>query len=153
MKFMSHVLSPDGSWRTAERPGADCLDTSRDCWAVSRSAAILANVALPATLDRFESMFVERCRRYATAWHLCAQADIRARSELVIEERRRQESFHAAHPNMSVFDVAMPWKSVLKSAASDSAFWERELKELGEQLIEKLQQQMQPPRPAEEPRN
>jgi hypothetical protein len=90
---------------------------------------IMANVALPATLDRFESMFVERCRRYPTAWHLCAQADIRARSELIIEERRRQESFHAAYPSMSVFDVAMPWNSVFKSAGSDSEFWERELKE------------------------
>ena len=113
MKFVSHVLSPDGSWRTVELPGADCLDTWRDCWAVFRSAAIMANVALTATLDRFESMFVERCRRYPTAWHLCAQADSRARSELIIEERRRQEAFHTAHPSMSVFDISMPWNSVL----------------------------------------
>ena len=129
MRFVSHVLSPDGSWRVVELPGADCLDTWRDCWAVFRSAAIMADVALPATPDRFESMFVERCRRYPTAWHLCAQADIRARSELVIEERRRQESFHSAHPNMSVFDVTMPWNSVLKAAASDAEFWDRELRE------------------------
>ena len=115
MKFVSHVLSPDGSWRTVELPGADCLDTWRDCWAVFRSAAITANVALPATLDRFESMFVERCRRYPTAWHLCAQANIRARSELIIEECRRC--------------VRQPWNSVLKAAASDSEFWDRELKE------------------------
>jgi hypothetical protein len=129
MKFVSHVLSPDGSWRSVELPGADCLDTWRDCWAVFRSAAIMANVALPATLDRYESMFVERCRRYPTAWHLCAQADIRARSELVVEERRKQEVFHSAHPTMSVFDVTLPWNSVLKSAAGDAEFWDRELKE------------------------
>ena len=30
---------------------------------------------------------------------------------------------------MSVFDVGMPWNSVLKSSSSDSAFWDRELKE------------------------
>jgi hypothetical protein len=60
---------------------------------------------------------------------LCAQADIRARSELIIEERRRQEAFHSAHPSMSVFDISMPWNSVLKAAASDSEFWDRELKE------------------------
>jgi hypothetical protein len=89
----------------------------------------MANVALPATLDRYESMFVERCRRYPTAWHLCAQADIRARSELMIDERRKQELFHAAHPTMSVYDVSMPWNSVLKAACSDSEFWDRELKE------------------------
>jgi hypothetical protein len=92
MRFTSHVMSPDGTWRTVELPGADCLDTRRDCWAVFRSAAIMMNVALPATLDRYESLFVERCRRHPTAWHLCAQADIRARSELLIEERRKQDA-------------------------------------------------------------
>ena len=129
MRFTSHVFGPDGTWRTVELPGADCLDTWRDCWAVFKSAAIMINLALPATLDRYEQMFVERCRRYQGSWHLCAQADIRCRGELVIELRRDQERFHAAHPAMSGYDPDMPWNSVLKAAAQNNDFWDRELKE------------------------
>ena len=129
MKFVSHVMNPDGTWRTVELPGADCLDTWRSCWAVFKTAAIMNQTAMPATLDRYEQMFVERCRRYPDAWFLCAQADIRARSELLIEERRKQELFHAAHPTMSALEPSMPWNSVLKAAAGDTEFWDRELKE------------------------
>ena len=128
-RFTSHVLNPDGSWRTIELPGADCLDTWRDCWAVFKTAAVMCKMAFPATLDRYDMQFTERCRRYPDAWHLCAQADIRCRTEFIVEERRRQELFHNAHPSMSAFMPDMPWNSVLKAAASNSEFWDKELKE------------------------
>ena len=129
LRFTSHVMSPDGTWRTVELPGADSLDTWRDCWAVFKTAAIMDQVALIATLDRYESKFVERCRRYPDAWHLCAQADIRCRSEFFIDERRKQERFHTAHATLSAYDPLMPWNSVIKAAADDTEFWDRELKE------------------------
>ena len=129
MRFTSHVVSPDGTWRTVEMPGADCLDTWRECWAVFRTAALMCAVALPATLDMYAQLFEDRCKRYPGAWHLCAQADIRCRSEFMVDERRRQERFHTAHPTMSSFDVAMPWNSVMKAAAKATEFWDLELKE------------------------
>jgi len=94
LKFVSYALTPAGAWRTLELPGADCLDTWRDCWAVFKTAAVMLDIARPSTLDLYAASFEERCRRYPRAWHLCAQADIRCRSEFLIEEKRRQEAFH-----------------------------------------------------------
>jgi len=112
-----------------ELPGADCLDTWRDCWAVYKTAAVMLDLARPATLDIYAANFEERCRRYPRAWHLCAQADIRCRSEFMIDERRRQEAFHQRLPAISSFIATAPWDSVIKAAAVDAPFWEKELKE------------------------
>lgn len=127
MKFTSHVTTPDGTWRTVELPGADCLDTWRECWAVFKTAAVMCNLAHPATLDRYEQLFAERCKRYPGAWHLCAQADIRCRSECWVDEKRVQEQFHTQFPQLSAFDPAMPWNTVIKKAAGDAEFWDKEL--------------------------
>jgi hypothetical protein len=89
----------------------------------------MLDIARPATLDLYAASFEERCRRYPKAWHLCAQADIRCRSEFLIEEKRRQEAFHQRMPMMSSFVPIAPWDSVLKAAAADGPFWDRELKE------------------------
>jgi len=129
LKFVSYALTPSGAWRTLELPGADCLDTWRDCWAVFKSAAVMLDVARPATLDLYSASFEDRCRRYPRAWHLCAQADIRCRSEFLIEEKRRQEAFHQRMPALSSYVPVSPWDSVFKAAAADGPFWDRELKE------------------------
>jgi hypothetical protein len=129
LKFVSYALTPSGAWRTLEIPGADCLDTWRDCWAVFKTAAVMLDVARPATLDLYAASFEDRCRRYPKAWHLCAQADIRCRSEFLIEEKRRQEAFHQRVPMLSAYVAIAPWDSVFKAAAADGPFWERELKE------------------------
>ena len=47
----------------------------------------------------------------------------------MVEERRRQEVFHQRMPQFSSFVALSPWDSVLKAAATDTAFWEKELKE------------------------
>lgn len=127
MKFTSHVTTPDGTWRTIELPGADCLDTWRECWSVFKTAAVMCNLAHPATLDRYEQLFTERCKRYPGAWHLCAQADIRCRSECWVDEKRVQEQFHTQFPQLSAYDPAMPWNTVIKKAAGDAEFWDKEL--------------------------
>ena len=129
LRFTSFVQAPGGTYRTVELPGAECLDTWRACWAVYRTAAVMLNIALPGVLDRYEALFVERCQRYPGSWHLSAQADIRCRSEFMILEKRLQEEFHVTHAAMSSYNPGMPWNSVLKSAASDTEFWDRELKE------------------------
>ena len=81
MKFTHHMMGPDGLWKTIEMPGADCLNTWRSCWSVFRTASIMVGVAHPATLDRYEQLFVDRCERYPRAWHICARADICCRME------------------------------------------------------------------------
>ena len=105
------------------------MDTWRDCWAVFKTAAVMLDLARPATLDSYAANFEDRCRRYPRAWHLCAQADIRCRAEFMVDERRRQEAFHQRVPQLSSFMVLAPWDSVIKAAATHAEFWERELKE------------------------
>jgi len=47
----------------------------------------------------------------------------------MVEERWRQEAFHQRMPMFSSFVSVSPWDSVLKAAATDAPFWEKELKE------------------------
>jgi len=129
LKFTHHMMGPDGMWKTVEIPGADSLDTWRRCWAVYRTAAIMVGVAHPATIDRHEQLFIDRCERYPRAWHICARADIRRRMEWWTEEHRRHVGFHIAHPALSAYDPGMPWNSVIKASSSDVEFWEKELQE------------------------
>ena len=51
MKFKAHYLEAAGSWKTIEAPGPESLEVWRDCWAVFKPAAILAEVAPPYVLD------------------------------------------------------------------------------------------------------
>ena len=115
--------------RAIELPGASCLDTWKECWAVFRTAAIMASVALPGVLDRYADTFAERCKRYPTSWHLCAQADIRCRTEQWVAERRAQDAFVLAQPGLAASDPMMPWNNVIRASTTDTEFWDRELKE------------------------
>lgn len=129
LRFTAYTMAPGGLVKAVEMPGADSLATWRECWAVFRTAAVMLSLALAGVLDRYEAMFVERCERYPNAWHICARADIRCRSEMWVTERWAQEEFHNTHPTMSAFNPAMPWNSVIKASATNNEFWDRELKE------------------------
>eukprot|EP00972_Heterocapsa_arctica_P084337 12423720-Heterocapsa_arctica.AAC.1 len=102
-----------------EQAGADCYDTWEEAWKVFRSGAIMDGLALPAILDRYMAEFRERCYRYPTAWHICYRADVLCRTEWWTQEKRRQQSFHATNPQVSAYDVTMPWNSVIKAAATN----------------------------------
>ena len=127
LRFTSRHVLPDGTWRTVELPGADCMQTWLECWSIYRTAAIMCRLALSSSLDRYSQMFEERCARYPTAWHICAQADIRCRQEYMIECKREQERFKTANPSLSSYDPAFPWNSVLIEAADNRDFWDNEL--------------------------
>ena len=125
MKFTSQVLK-DGQWKTVELPGASSIASWEESWRIFRTAAIMLSVASPSVLDRYAAEFRSRVHEYPDCWHLAAQADIRCRSEFWLQEKRRQEEFHAAHANMSSFNTAQPWNSVIKAAANSTEFWHRE---------------------------
>ena len=125
MKFTSQVLK-DGQWKAVELPGASSLLSWEDSWRIFRTTAIMIGLASTAVLDRYASEFKQRCQEYPDCWHLAAQADIRCRSEWWMQEKRRQEDFHDAHPTMSAFNVAQPWNSVIKASAGAQDFWHKE---------------------------
>ena len=129
LKFTAHFQDNDGTWRTRELPGPENLEVWGEAWAVFKTAAIMASVAHPSTLDVYEARFRERVLRYPDCWHIAVQADVRCRAEFWVSERRRQEQFHAASPTLSNFSPLMPWNSVIRASAADAVFWEDEFKE------------------------
>ena len=124
MKFTSQVLK-DGQWKSIELPGASNFTVWEEAWRIFRTAAIMLCLASPSVLERYASEFKSRVREYPESWHLAAQADIRCRSEFWMQERRRQEEFHAAHANMSSFNMMQPWNSVIKAAANSTEVWHK----------------------------
>ena len=130
LKFKTFVQGVDG-YKMAELPGAGNLEAWQACWEIYKTAAIIDGAAAPATLDRYAGEFAAHCRRYPDCWGICAQADIRARTELWPQLRRRLEAFHLASPQLSTFDVQMPWNSVIRESVGSSAldFWDFQLRE------------------------
>ena len=125
MKFTAQVLK-DGQWKAVELPGAANWPTWEEAWGTFRTAAIMLRIATAATLDRYAMEFKMRIQEHPDAWRLAAQADIRCRSEWWMQERRRQEAFHAAHRTLSSFAPLQPWNSVITQSAQASDFWARE---------------------------
>ena len=109
-----------------EIPGASNLMAWEESWRIFRTAALMLNLATAATLDRHSAAFKARVHEYPNVWHLAAQADIRCRSEFWIQELRRQESFFAAHPQLSSFSPTQPWNNVIKTSATHIEFWSKE---------------------------
>ena len=130
LKFSAQYWNPQaGSWSTRELSGPDSIETWLKCYAVFKTAAIMESIATPQVIERYATIFKQRVERYRGDWALCVQAESRCRSEFWIQERRRQEAFHAEHPAMSSHDVTMPWNGVIKSATCSTDFWDQELKE------------------------
>ena len=129
MYFKDQYLTPSGEWRSRELRGPDCLEAWESCYDVFKTAALMHGTAMAATLDTYAANFKRRVRKYHWCWHLALQADWRCRSEFGLEERRRQEAFYAASPQLSTFNPLMPWNSVIKAAASDLNFWHEQLSE------------------------
>ena len=129
MRFAQHFQDTTGKWRAVEQAGPPNIEAWRQCWETFTVAAVTLKVARPAVLARYAQKFEERCMRYSRAWHLCVRADDRCRAEFWMAERRRQQRFAGAHPDLSAVDTTMPWNSVIKEAADNVEFWLAELQE------------------------
>jgi hypothetical protein len=131
-KFRAWISGPCGeTGRYVEIPGASSLEQWSVCWEVYRTAMIMEQAASQATLDKYSGDFKEMAATYAPrgCWAICAQADIRCRSEYWPQLKRRMELFHQTSPQASVFEPARPWNSVIRESVGPSAnsFWEQQL--------------------------
>ena len=129
MRFAQHFQDTTGKWRAVEQPGPPNIEAWRQCWETFTVAAVTLKVARPAVLARYAQKIEERCTRYSRAWHLCVRADDRCRAEFWAAERRRQQRFAEAHPDLAAVDATMPWNSVIKESADNVEFWLNELQE------------------------
>ena len=128
-KFTHRFMDAAGRWHAHEQAGPATIEAWRSSLAVFSAAAIMLNVASPATLSRYGTKFEERAQRYGRAWHICVAAEDRCRSEFLTTEKRRQERFHQEHPGLTAYDASRPWETVLREAATNVEHWQRELQE------------------------
>ena len=129
MRFAQHFRDTSGKWRAVEQPGPPNQEAWRMCWETFAVGAISLKIAKPAVLARYAQKSEERCNRYCRAWHLCVRADDKCRAEFWLSERKRQQRFTEAHPNLSAVDAAMPWNFVIKESADSLEHWLHELQE------------------------
>ena len=126
---MDWVVDHDGSKKAFERPGPANLMAWNEGWNVFATAAVMLKIARPAVLEVYRSSFEERARLHPEAWHLCVRADVRCRTELWMEEKRRQANWHAAAPAQSTYVPSMPWNTVIRESATNREFWDDELRD------------------------
>ena len=106
-------------------PGPEDYTTWEAGYEVFKHAAVADGIATLATLNMYQSEFKERVMQYPGCWHIAAESDMRARSEQVLNSRRKLEVDHARDPGRSNYDPLMPWNSAFRDVAMDRAFWDR----------------------------
>ena len=102
-KFINQIMDANGTRHAREQAGPASIEAWRSCWAVFSTAAVMLEIAPPATLARNGMKFEERALRYASAWHLAVTAENRCRSEFLGAERR-QERFYQEQLGMTAFN-------------------------------------------------
>ena len=127
MKFMATIKNTDGTERTVEIAGPDCLDTWEACHAIFKNLCLSCGVAKAATLDNYRARFRERCLEFPDQWALAMAADHICRSEHWNRVKSQQQRMHDndATRALSAFDPSMPWDSAIAASTSDSEFWSR----------------------------
>ena len=129
MRFAARMMDTTGAWITKEISGPGSLEAWKEGWLVFETAAYMLNIASLGTLQAYAAHFVERAKRFGELWHVCYEAEARCRSEYLVTEKRRQQAFHVAHPQISAFQVDRPWNSVFAEAGTNLEYWQRELVE------------------------
>ena len=78
MKFQSVIREPNGTERTVEIAGPNCLETWEACHQIFRSLSIACKICKLATLDNYRTKFKERCGELPSHWGLAMAADVSA---------------------------------------------------------------------------
>ena len=125
LKFRVQIREANGKYRPIEVSGPSCWEAWETSWLVFKAAAIAMNLATGPTLDLYSQKLKERAREYPQAWYLLMKADIIMRSEEWQKSHRRFARLHTAAPQLSEFNLAMPWECVIRQAALDESYWRK----------------------------
>ena len=137
LKFMSHQLQPDGTWRSVEIHGPPNFDTWLASWRVYENVLLMLTkpvggslqpIITQAALDDYRESFRDLVVNYPESWHLLVTAEDRCRGEHFARLRRRlQEEFDTGlAPG---YNPANPWQMVFRRAAADREYWDRHVRE------------------------
>ena len=137
LKFLNHLLQPDGTFRAVEVPGPPSYDDWESSWQVFANTLLTLEVgtgpdALPvaslSALDEYKDAFRDLVRNYGESWHLCVTAEDRCRGEHFARLRRKLEEQYQKGLAPS-YDPHRPWNEVFRVAARDREYWDRHVRE------------------------
>lgn len=126
LRLRSWVLQEDGSYRPSDVPGPPDFQAWAACFKVYAAALLMLRfssgecVVKPQALEIYFEKFRSLVADHREAWHLCAQAEDRARAELMPRLRR---SYAMADED--------PWDKVFTACANEDRYWDREVRRPG----------------------
>lgn len=137
LKFMNHVLQPDGTFKAIEVSGPPNFDAWTLSWKVYVNTLLTLEVEVQgkkmsvvslSALAEYHDMFRDLVKNYPEAWHLLVIAEDRCRGEHFPRVRRELEAQHGRGmaPN---FEPSRPWDEVFRSASRDRDYWDRHVRE------------------------
>eukprot|EP00435_Cladocopium_sp_Y103_P041545 s2560_g11.t1 len=137
LKFLNHVLQPDGTFKAVEVPGPPNFDAWSQSWKVYVNTLLTLEVEVnmvkvpvvsPAATEEYHDMFRDLVKNYPEAWHLLVIAEDRCRGEHFARLRREPEEQHK-RGLAPAFEPGRPWDEVFRSAARDREYWDRHVRE------------------------
>ncbi len=138
LKFLNHILQPDGTFKAVEVPGPPNYDQWLSSWRVFENTLLMFvnkvsdMVSFPivtqSALEEYKDSFRDMVVNYPEAWHLLVTAEDRCRCEHFPRLRRLWEDKHAKGQAPD-FVVEQPWDFVFRAAARDRDYWDKNVRE------------------------
>ena len=138
LKFLNHILQPDGTFKAIEVPGPPNYDQWLSSWRVFENTLLMLvnevspTVSFPivtqSALEEYKDSFRDMVVNYPEAWHLLVTAEDRCRCEHFPTLRRLWEDKHTKGQAPD-FVIEQPWDFVFRAAARDRNYWDKNVRE------------------------
>ena len=137
LKFLNHILQPDGTFRAVEVAGPPSYDAWLASWRVYENTLLtlehqvgpdrIAVVSVSA-LEEYKDAFRDLAVLYPESWHLLVVAEDRCRGEHFTRLKREPKLKHTKGLSFE-FDPDQPWDGVFRAAARDREYWDKSVRE------------------------
>ena len=137
LKFLNHILQPDGTFKAIEVPGPPSYDQWLSSWRVFENTLLMFEVegrsggipvVTPSALEEYKDSFRDLVVNYPESWHLLVTAEDRCRCEHFPRLRRKYEEL-ARRRLAPDFQDDTPWDFIFRAAARDREYWDKHVRE------------------------
>ena len=137
LKFLNHILQPDGTFKAVEVPGPPNYDQWLSSWKVFENTLLMFEVGTrtgsvpvvtPSSLEEYKDSFRDLVLNYPESWHLLVTAEDRCRCEHFPRLRRKYEELERRNLAPDFQDIA-PWDFIFRAAARDREYWDKHVRE------------------------
>ena len=138
LKFLNHVLQPDGTFRAVEVAGPPNYDSWLSSWRVYENTLLMLEhtvapgtteaVVTVAALEEYKDAFRDLTVHYPESWHLLVTAEDRCRAEHFVRLKRDLDEKHGKGLAPD-YEPGQPWNGVFRAAARDREYWDRHVRE------------------------